>query len=506
MPKPSPVTRRRNPLSASPPKAARRRSGFVAALAIAGFAVMLAAGSAGAQNLPLPTLPVSISTTSREVTVRWDEAAVSDGRALTNVDLSAAGDSASTITFVGQYALDCDYRLRLSKVPKEAGFNRHVEIVYEIADNATGVGLPLRSDTLDVFYPDTDYFFDPSIAGNLGVRFSPTSNQPATPLGTVALFIDGLSTSSSPNQNYFATALNSVASLSDTLRVQVTGPVPFPVPNPLPNGTRTITLDVTAPGVEFGIQNGLFATFSEGQAAPGDSVFWSSRYLFDPGGVIRSDLQAFEGYHVWRADLPDVDNGWTLLGEVDQCTSKDEIILIDEAEALTTALELFYDPVARAFTLTDRDIHNDFPYRYAVSTFDRGFLGNQEDLTYEGVLSSTEKVYPAPQARNRASGVYVVPNPYNERSQFQEGGRRVVFANLPTRCTIRIYTAAADYVTTLVHGPGQAGSTSPTSRQWDLRSEAGVGIAAGIYLFYVDGTDDAVPESFQQYGKFIIAR
>ncbi|MBZ0269668.1 hypothetical protein K8I85_16070 [bacterium] len=461
---------------------------------------------AAAQNLPLPTLPVSLTTSSRTATVTWSEAPIVDGRALSNIDLSAAGDSASAITFVGLYALDCDYRLRLSKVPKEAGFNRHIELVYEIADNITGVGLPLRTDTLDVYFADTDYFFNPSIAGNLGVRFAPTSNQPATTLGTITMTIDGLSTSSSANQNYFATALNSVTMLSDTLRVQVTGPVPFPVPNPLPNGTRTITLNVTQAGVQAGIQNGLFASFSEGQAAPGDSVFWSSRYLFDPGGVIRADLESFEGYHVWRADLPDVDTDWTLLGEILQCDSKEEILLVDEAEALSTGLDLTYDPLARMFTLVDSDIHNDFPYRYAVSAFDRGFLGNPEDATFEGILATTEKVYPAPDGRNPDAGVYVVPNPYNERAAFEEGGPRVIFANLPTRCSIRIYTVATDYVVTLTHGPGRSGSTSPTSRQWDLRSEAGLTVAPGVYVFYVDGTDDGVPGSVQQYGKFVIAR
>jgi hypothetical protein len=497
--------RRRNRRPASRRWTALRRS--AAALGI--FAAGATPGGplpASAQDLLLPTLPVSLEATTRQVTISWAEAPLSEGRSLSNVDLSASGDSASSITFSGIYALDCDYRLRLSKVPKEAGFNRHVEIVYEIADNISGVGFPVRTDTLDVYRPDTVYYFDPSIAGNLGVQFSPTVSQPAAALGTVAVHIGGLSTSSSPHQNYFATALNSVASLSDTLRVQVSGPVPFPVPNPLPNGTRTIVLDVTQAGTEFGIQNGLFATFDEGTAAPGDSVFWSSRYLFDSGGVIRADLQAFEGYHIWRADLPDVDNDWTLLAEISQCSSKEEIVLVNEDEALTTALELSYDPAARAFMLVDRDIHNDFPYRYAVSAFDRGFLGNQEDLTFEGILSTTEKIYPAPHTRNRTAGVYVVPNPYNERSQFEEGGPRVVFANLPTRCSIRIYTVASDYVATLLHGPGESGSTSPTSRQWDLRSEAGLTVAPGIYMFYVDGTDDSVPESVQQYGKFIIAR
>jgi hypothetical protein len=487
----------------------------LAAVALA-VCASLAPGTALAQDVPLPAPPVTAAPSSREVVISWPEAGQTEGRIVSNVNRSTLGDSASTVTIVGSYALDCDYRLRITKLPKDPGLNRHVQLVYEITDNISGVGLALRSDTLDVYVPNQDYSFDPDIAGDLGIRFGPNVNQPTSPLGTVLVTTGGLNTSSSASQYYFATALNSVNSLSDTLRVKVAGPVVQPVPSPLPAGTVVTTLLVTTPGQAFSIQDGQTISFSDGHAAPGDTTGWTARYLFAPSGIIRADLQAFEGYHLWRSDLPDVDD-FTLLGEIQQCASKHDFVLVSHDELLSTHLTLDYDSVARVFTVTDHDIHDDFPYRYAVSTFDRGFLGNPQDLTYEGERVTTEKLYPAARQRIASQKAYVVPNPYIKRSAFQEGGPRVVFANLPTTCTIRIFTVSADYVTTLRHGPGEPGSTSPTSREWDLRSEAGKEVAPGIYLYYIDGTNrvetplagggtNVVTQPFQQVGKLMIAR
>jgi len=475
-----------------------------------------AAAAAGAQTLTLPLPEIAVQPSTRQVTVSWGEAEVTAGRRVSNLNTSTLGDSASTVTIVGEYTQECDYRLRITKIPRDPSFNLHVQLVYEITDNVTGVGLPIRTDTLDVYEPDVPYYFDPDIAGNLGIRFSPNVNQPMGPLGTIQVTTGGLSTSSSATRYYFCTALNTVAALSDTLLVKVVGPVPRPVPSPLPPGTLADTLSVTTAGEVFAIQNGQTISFSDGQAAPGDTTGWTSRYLFNPSGIIRADLEAFEGYHIWRSDLPNT-NDFTLLGEIQQCESKRDFVLVNENELLETNVTLDYDAVNRTFTVTDHDIHDDFPYRYAVSTFDRGFLGNPEDVTFEGVLATSEKLYPARSERSAAEKAFVVPNPFIRRSAFQERGARVVFANLPSTCSIRIFTVSADYVTTLHHGPGEPGSTSATSREWDLRSEAGADVASGIYIYYIDGTNRAeralpgggteiVSQPFQQYGKFMIAR
>jgi hypothetical protein len=171
-------------------------------------------------------------------------------------------------------------------------------------------------------------------------------------------------------------------------------------------------------------------------------------------------------------------------------------------------VDLQYDAIARHFTVIDRDVHDDFPLRYAVSTYDRGFLGNPENLTFEGPLSSTTKFYPARPTRDREEGVFVVPNPFRRASAFQESGPRVVFANLPTECTIRIFTESAYQLATLEHGVGKPGSTSPTSREWNLRTDVGNEVVPGIYIYYVNGINrvDQGAESFEDTGKLIIVK
>jgi hypothetical protein len=216
---------------------------------------------------------------------------------------------------------------------------------------------------------------------------------------------------------------------------------------------------------------------------------------------MEANLEAFEGYHVWRSDLPDVEE-FTLLGEIRQCASKFDFNLLDPDEVDELSIVLDYDPAGRSFRLTDRDIHDDFPYRYAVSTFDIGFLGNRQSLVFEGVLAKVEQnLYPAIQVRDPDRQAYVVPNPYKRSAAWEEDEAKIVFANLPPSCSIRIFSEAADHVATLQHGPGQSISTSPTSAIWNLVSDAGQDIAPGIYIFYIESTD-----GFQQSGKVIIAR
>jgi hypothetical protein len=482
------------------------------ALLLAGLvlaAQLVCPGAARPQNLALPALGLTATPQHAEVVVQWSEADSTAGRQASNITF-AAWDTlgvASTVAIVGDYVLDCDYRLRITKIPEDAGFGRRVRFVSQIFRNTTGVGAPLRQVTMQIFAPDSVHVYPGSFAGNLGITVTGNIGAPSGPLGSAPVILRGLNSTSSPTVGYFATALNSVSSLSDGLLVQVSGPVDLTnIPDPVPAGLSD-TLLVTTAGQVQPIQDAMSFGLQEGSAAPGDTVTWTAHYLFPADGRITADLEAFEGYHVWRSDLPDL-GSFSLLGEIRQCESKFDFVLVDEEEATDLDVELRYDPAARAFALFDRDVHDDFPYRYAVSAFDRGFLGNAEDLTFEGPLAASPRLYPAVQARNPDREIYVVPNPFKRSTDFQESGPRVVFANLPTQCTIRIFTEAADHLATLEHGPGQPASRTPTSREWDLRSDAGLPLAPGIYIFYVEGTDHrgTVTESVAQTGKMIVAR
>lgn len=500
---------------ASPGKLRAGIAGWLVGLVVGG--PVGTAGPVVAQTLPLPPLEIAVTPEMKRVTIDWDEATDTAGRRVSNV-VYAPWDSAgsSTVSLVGSYAEACDYRLRIAKIPQDAGFNTRTQLLYQIFDNTTGTGAPLRQDTLRIFAPDSIHSFDASIIGDLGVVVSPNVGATSGPLGTVAVTLRGVNSTLSLSAGYFVTALNSVTSLSQGLQVQVTGPVDLSaIPDPLPPQVPNDTLLVTSSTQAFPIMDAMTISFGEGSAGPTDTTTWTAHYLFPPNGRITADLEAFEGYHVWRSDLPDLDE-FELLGEIRQCESKFDFVLLNEDESNEVDLELRYDPAQRHFTVIDLDIHDDFPFRYAVSAFDRGFLGNTEGLTFEGALATTEKFYPARPSRDRGQKVFVVPNPFKRHSDFQEREPKVVFANLPTECAIRIYSESAEHLITLHHGPGEPRSTSPTSREWDLRTDSGEPIVSGIYIFHVEGTNtfqrpitggtETVNESLEQVGKFIVAR
>lgn len=98
----------------------------------------------------------------------------------------------------------------------------------------------------------------------------------------------------------------------------------------------------------------------------------------------------------------------------------------------------------------------------------------------------------ASQARQDLNRIRVVPNPYlaNARWESNEGERRIQFVNLPDQCTIRIYTLAGELIRTLRHDNGTG------AENWDMVSEAGRGIASGVYLYNVESEVGSFTEKF----------
>ncbi|MBN2227498.1 MAG: hypothetical protein JW763_09050 [candidate division Zixibacteria bacterium] len=113
-----------------------------------------------------------------------------------------------------------------------------------------------------------------------------------------------------------------------------------------------------------------------------------------------------------------------------------------------------------------------------VFTIEGAPLNGADDVfafTVDGVSSS--------EARSELDKIKVVPDPYLAHSVLESDRyeRQIQFINLPDRCTLRIYTLAGDLVRTLNHqGAGTA--------DWDLRSESGLSIASGVYLYHVESS------------------
>ena len=92
---------------------------------------------------------------------------------------------------------------------------------------------------------------------------------------------------------------------------------------------------------------------------------------------------------------------------------------------------------------------------------------------------------PAPLTVNtnaRLNNVRAVPNPYYLYSSYDNSAveRSIKFTNLPTKCTITIYTLTGDRIKVLE-------KDSPESEfPWDIENSFGVPLASGIYLYVVD--------------------
>ena len=80
------------------------------------------------------------------------------------------------------------------------------------------------------------------------------------------------------------------------------------------------------------------------------------------------------------------------------------------------------------------------------------------------------------------------PNPYLGYAKWEtrSGERKLQFADIPDNCIIRIYTLAGELIRTINHDDGTG------TQDWDMLSEAGRGIASGVYLYHVES----------QYGNF----
>lgn len=100
--------------------------------------------------------------------------------------------------------------------------------------------------------------------------------------------------------------------------------------------------------------------------------------------------------------------------------------------------------------------------------------------------------------------VKVVPNPYLIHNEWQQSSliRRLRFINLPSECTIRIFTLNGDLIKTIKHNVtiGSVQGDAGGDEWWDLLTENRQIVASGVYIFHVDS------KVGEQVGKFVIIR
>ncbi len=165
-------------------------------------------------------------------------------------------------------------------------------------------------------------------------------------------------------------------------------------------------------------------------------------------------------------------------------------------------------PIGR-YQYVDREVIDGFDYHYAVTTLAvldtiQGGVPRRETLESPFRAVFGDVVRPRAEARDDASRVRVVPNPYRGGAEWDRRpvpgdvfARHLDFVGLPrARCTIKVWTVAGDFVAQIDHdGRGGNGQAS-----WDLISRNGQDVVSGLYVFTVDSALG------QTTGRFVVIR
>lgn len=84
-------------------------------------------------------------------------------------------------------------------------------------------------------------------------------------------------------------------------------------------------------------------------------------------------------------------------------------------------------------------------------------------------------------AKQQAEKINVYPNPYFGQNIMERipTSRFITFTHLPEEAKIRIFNLAGEFIRTIEH-------TTGNTERWDLRNEAGIPVASGIYLVHLE--------------------
>jgi len=161
------------------------------------------------------------------------------------------------------------------------------------------------------------------------------------------------------------------------------------------------------------------------------------------------------------------------------------------------------------------DLLPSVPYYISVTTFDHGSPENDMEPMESSIMLAAQSAYPNSTLdlnSDVVENVYVFPNPYRNDAKYRIYGyeglgqedrmrdrvRKVTFANLPPRCTIKILSIDGDLIKELKH-EGDLSNPNSSYHEWDLISRNVQRVCSGLYYWVVE--DD---KGNTQIGKLVI--
>ncbi len=171
-----------------------------------------------------------------------------------------------------------------------------------------------------------------------------------------------------------------------------------------------------------------------------------------------------------------------------------------------------YNSFNGIYTYIDTTVVSGEAYYYAVTAYDTGhtawppdpaaYPGGVPPLETSKYINRTVTPFRAGYGASKTlDNILVVPNPFILRSGLTQSADadNIQFRNIPSPCTIRIYTIRGDLVKTIEH------TESIGSAVWDQVSSYGQYVESGVFIYHI--TSHA-PESngHVKIGKFSIIR
>lgn len=263
-------------------------------------------------------------------------------------------------------------------------------------------------------------------------------------------------------------------------------------------------------------------------------IYWSnnSEASIDP----ISQSEDFEGYRIYLTklgfDVTGVSNLLRDLIPVAEYDSAGNSIANDiglDSIRLLQPMQFDGDTNVYYYKYSIENLLNGWQYGVGISAFDTGDEEQNLESLESSLLANNFRVFPGGSTRAsdgiKANDPYAYPNPYyfgsswEGKSNFQEQSRKMIFANLPSRCVIRIFTPAGDLIDEIHHDENYSGEDikwfetfgsedasknkfSGGEHAWDLLSSFTQIISKGIYIFVVEDLNNGR----SRQGKFTIIK
>ena len=230
----------------------------------------------------------------------------------------------------------------------------------------------------------------------------------------------------------------------------------------------------------------------------------------------------FEGYRVYIGEQR---LGLNRVAQFDLATPPNDTTGFNTGlGGIRLATPVTIEGVTYQYKYTVNNLRDGFKYYGAVTAYD---LGNAEIESLEsGVNQNKTLSIPAPAPGEKSNDdITVFPNPYRVEARWDAGqnvrDHYLWFANLPARCSIKIYTVSGDLVFETefdganYHGEGARGIYDPrreldvdpptlsgATYGWNMVTREGQAAATGLYMFSVEDKSSGK----RHIGKFLLVK